>query len=513
MARNESFESRLQKYQGMAAAEGYTLLTTAPFNVKKDRVMLKCPSGHGYEAIWSHFATSGKRCRACFYDKQRLSNEEVQAKMKPGYTLLDKWKNPSTRHRMRCDKGHEYTAIGQNIIDGKGCGECDKMTIEWTGEEISEILSTENYRYLKHCTSRHIEVSCPDGHITEISLDSWKSGERCSTCYNLAYRYSSDELLDEAKKREYEIIEFEPLMLKCKSGHTYKQSKSDFMKGHDCLLCFQEQNSSKAEKEVRNYIMSLGVEIEHNCRIPGSLYEADVLIESAKLIVEYCGLYWHSEENKPRNYHKIKHRLAKRAGYKIIQIFEDEWLERKDIVKSIISSKLGKNFIVGARNCEIISVSFSEVKKFYEENHIQGAGSPGQGVALVYENSIIAAMTIANHHRKSGVMQLSRYCVKKWHQIPGGAEKLWNAIITTTDHKEIITFADLRWHTGDIYAKLGFVLDAELEEDYSYVLPRRQSRAPKQDFKIINEKQIMLAKGYLRIYDAGKLRFIWKRES
>ncbi|NDB85961.1 MAG: tandem-95 repeat protein, partial [Alphaproteobacteria bacterium] len=54
-------------------------------------------------------------------------------------------------------------------------------------------------------------------------------------------------------------------------------------------------------------------------------YELDIVIPSKKLAIEYCGLFWHSEYNRPDpNYHANKLKLCGQQGYRLITIFEDE---------------------------------------------------------------------------------------------------------------------------------------------------------------------------------------------
>ena len=514
MARNETFETRLQKYQQIANQEGYTLLTNTQFNVKKDRVQLRCPNGHEYDVIWSHFATSGRRCRQCFYNNQRLSNEEVQEKMPSGYLLLEPWKNPQQKYKIRCNQGHEYVSIGQNIIDGKGCGICDQenRSKQWKAK-LPDVLPPD-VTVVQAEKSKELILRCKQGHTYKATFSNLPLQKHpCPQCFKAANEYSEEEVLAEANKRGYKIVQFKPLSLKCDKGHIYPTDRTTFMSGHGCLSCSKSQSSSKPEREIRDYIISLGFEVVNNESIPGSPYEADIRIDEKKLMIEYCGLYWHCERTKPNNYHRTKYEAANRAGYRLIQIFEDEYLEKPEIVRSIIGAKLGKSTIsIGARECDIIPASFQELRSFYEKNHIQGAGGAGQSTALVYHGKVIAAMTIAQHHRKPGQHQLSRYCIHQGYQILGSAEKLWKNLIETNQFEEIITFADLRWHTGNIYSRLGFVLDGEVAPDYSYLLPGRQKRAPKQQFKHTkNERQSMFDLEHWRIYDAGKLRFKWKR--
>ena len=63
-------------------------------------------------------------------------------------------------------------------------------------------------------------------------------------------------------------------------------------------------------------------------------YEIDIFIEDLKIGIEYNGIYWHSDKFKNNNLHYNKLMLCKDNGIKLIQIFEDEWNDNKEIVLS-----------------------------------------------------------------------------------------------------------------------------------------------------------------------------------
>jgi hypothetical protein len=68
--------------------------------------------------------------------------------------------------------------------------------------------------------------------------------------------------------------------------------------------------------------------------------ELDVYLPDLNLAFEFNGLYWHSDINKENNYHKNKTDLCEQHNVRLIHIFEDEWNNKTDIVKSFILSLL-----------------------------------------------------------------------------------------------------------------------------------------------------------------------------
>jgi hypothetical protein len=66
--------------------------------------------------------------------------------------------------------------------------------------------------------------------------------------------------------------------------------------------------------------------------------------------------------------------LCKEKGIHLIQIFEDEWILKKEIVKSIIKNSLGiiEQKIYGRKTIIKEIINNEEVKDFININHIQG---------------------------------------------------------------------------------------------------------------------------------------------
>lgn len=92
--------------------------------------------------------------------------------------------------------------------------------------------------------------------------------------------------------------------------------------------------------------------------------------------IEFNGLYWHSEHFKedPINCHLNKSNLAKKKGIRLIHIFEDEWIEQTDIVKSFLNKILcSKDIItINAEDCSIKEVQYKEATDFLKLNDLQG---------------------------------------------------------------------------------------------------------------------------------------------
>jgi len=290
-------------------------------------------------------------------------------------------------------------------------------------------------------------------------------------------------------------------------------------------------NESYEEKEIAGWLAGLGTKTQ-KIRIGKGKQkkEIDVYLPDYKLGIEYCGLYWHNEDNgkKGRTYHFDKMRLAESYGIRLITIFEDEWVHRKDQVKNFLMSVIGLSDVrVPARKCELLSVLPEDSKAFFEKYHIQGSARLSVvHFGLSYSGELIGVISAGRHHRQghSNELVLDRLCFKSGVTVQGGASRLFKALVGWARSQrsvKIVSWSDNRISQGKVYEKMGFVLDGELGPDYSYVnISNPHRRYSKQSLKkkgseragMLTERELREAEGYSRIWDCGKKRWAYVME-
>jgi hypothetical protein len=292
-----------------------------------------------------------------------------------------------------------------------------------------------------------------------------------------------------------------------------------------CTLCNPTDNKqvSGLELDLINFVSSL-VEVETKDRSVLGGKELDVFIPSKNLAIEFNGLYWHSDIYKDKNYHLNKTIDCNKKGIDLLHVFEDEWLEKSDIVKSIIKNKLGVwDKRVYARNCEIRVVDKSEEKSFLNSNHIQGFVGSNVSYGLYHDGKLISIMTFGGlrkslgHNPKKGSYEMIRFCNKLNHNVVGGASKLFKHFVKMVNPKQIISYSDIRYFDGSLYEKLGFEFVGETKPNYFYVINHnrenrfkyRKDVLVKGGFdKSLTEKEIMKSRGYNRIWDCGNKKWV-----
>jgi hypothetical protein len=289
-----------------------------------------------------------------------------------------------------------------------------------------------------------------------------------------------------------------------------------------CPKCCRNYNISNEEKELVDYIKSLNLEIQENIRNLIPPYELDISIPTKNIAIEFNGLYWHSEINKSNKfYHFNKLKLCKDKGIKLIQIFEDEWLFKKDIVKSRLKHILNNNdnIRINARKCIIKEIDSKTKNEFLELYHIQGKDTSNIKLGAFYNNQLISIMTFSHGNISKGsksennIWELNRFCSNHNYHIPGIASKLLTYFKRNYFWNEIFSYADLRWSEGNVYYKLGFILDYITKPNYWYFknqkrIHRFNLRKRKDEPKDISERLLRLKEGYERIWDCGNMKFI-----
>lgn len=275
---------------------------------------------------------------------------------------------------------------------------------------------------------------------------------------------------------------------------------------------------SNGQKEIGDYISSLGFTHVTNNRDIISPLELDIVILDKKIAIEYCGEYWHSETygQKPRNYHLQKLEMCEKSGYTLLTIFENEWKNKKEIVKSIIKHKLGQTGVkIYARDTIFKQIEYKDVKNFEQTNHIQGTRPANKYYGLFHGNELVMSISLGkSRFNKKYEYEIIRLCSKLNTIVVGGFSKLLYHI----GEKNIITYADLRYGTGKVYEQAGFTLLNRSTPNYWYFDKKNSkelfSRLKFQKHKIPNcdmsktEYENMLSLGYDRIWDCGNNVYI-----
>ena len=255
--------------------------------------------------------------------------------------------------------------------------------------------------------------------------------------------------------------------------------------------------------------------------------ELDLYYPEQNIAIEFNGTFWHSDINKPRNYHQLKTIQANKQGIHLIHIFEYEWLNstQKEKIIQLLNRYLHPDEmrIIGGRKCEIHQITSTESINFLKMHHLQNSAPASIHLGCYYNDELLGVMTFGTpRFDSSAEYELIRLCWKPDTVVIGGTAKLFKYFTSKLSPKSIITYCDIGKFSGKTYSNLGFSRISITEPNYVWVNPQTNdvlTRYQTMKHKLIEkgigyinetETEIMERLGYYKIYDCGNMKFTWR---
>lgn len=544
MCKTSEFISKAKKIHG----EQYNY-SKVKYIRSTDTVIIECPiHGEFYQTPNSHL--NGYGCKPCGIAKSSKSNylttEEFieKAKIKHGerydYSSTE-YVNSKTKVEIVCNVHGKFYQQPNSHLSGYGCklcGDLQKGTAKryQTSEFIRKAIKVHGDKYSYEETHfsgnrETVKISCPNHGVFFQAARTHLIGSGCPDCAKDKKSKNRRLLPEEFKERAievhggvygYESVNVDnyinnriKIPIICSVHGEYRQTPMTHLNGSGCKQC-TKNGASTGEIEILEFVKELGLKAVLSDRKTIYPKEIDILIPDKNVGIEFNGVFWHSDKYKPRMYHVDKKKSCEEKGIDLIQVFEDEWANSKDIVKSIIASRVGAaQRKIYARKTVVEVVTPSIARDFYQANHIQGFCGAEFHYALTHNGEIIS-MASFGKPRKILVkdadydLELIRFCSALNTQVVGGFSKL----IANVKDKRIITYCDNRLFNAKGYKAVGFKSIRTTPPSYFYSKnASRKSRFECQKHKLSSflrdfdpeksESENMTANGYHKVYDCG----------
>ena len=520
-------------------------------------------SEHGEFWQLPHNHLKGCGCPKCS-NNYNFTNDEYIEMLKHkeydetiGFEKIN-YKNNSTPVIFTCSKHGDFSYLPSSIKDRIECPECQKerlhhLFINDSNDMINKFKKVHNnfYSYEKtiyNGATNKIIITCPIHGDFEQLPYGHLVGQGCPKCSKQKYWSNRKDKIttDAIVKRfinvhnnyyNYDKVNYvngnTKVIITCPIHGDFEQTPFSHLCGRGCPQCASEKTFSKCEREVANFINSLGFTCILNNRKLIQSSELDIYIPEKNIAIEYNGLYWHSEskcKGNPVTYHLEKTEKCQEEGIRLIHIFEDEWLEHKEIVKSKIKHILKKDNDlpkVYARKCIVKEIDKDTSREFLGKNHIQGFSPSTIYIGCFFNNELIGVMTFKKERKVENNWELNRCATDITKQCVGIGGKLFQFFVKNYNPEYIKSFADRRWtldKDNNLYTKLGFELEKILKPDYHYVYGNK--RIHKFNFRKKNiiklfkdkkftldmtEKEMMSYLNIFRTWDCGLFKYLWKK--
>lgn len=286
--------------------------------------------------------------------------------------------------------------------------------------------------------------------------------------------------------------------------------------------------TSNEEQDLFDFVRSIysGVIIKNDRQIIKPK-EIDIYIPEKKVGIEFDGLFWHSDYHlKEQDLHLQKTIMCEQQGIRLMHIFEDEWLQKPEIIKSMIKSALGiydKKYY--ARKLKLYKPTFQEAKEFFTHNHIQGYSAASYYLALKDGDTIVQCVSIGkNRFKKNKDFELIRMASLLNVQVEGGFSRLIKNALKDLNISSIESYVDRRLFSGNGYKSSGWTVIGESKPRYFYTdFERRFNRLMFTKEECLKrwskygpemtEIEMCREHRLYRIYDCGTIKMSYSKQT
>lgn len=425
---------------------------------------------------------------------------DIEEKFDGRYTLeKSTYVSGHKKMKMFCKEHGEFFASPYSIISGRkiGCEVCSttqfiskvrKTTEEFIEEAISIHGGKYDYSKVNYTTAHdNVEIICPiHGSFSQIPNNHLKR-IGCPKCGSIrtgiAKANDFDEVIEQFKKVHKNRYSYpnqdytnnkEKIKILCPKHGEFLQSTAGHLRGQNCPKCALK--ISKAQMEIMEFIESFGIVTEESTRKIIPPHEVDIWLPEYNVGIEYHGLIFHREgltggfgRMKPNDYHLNKTQQVEAIGGRLIQVFEDEWLYKEDIIKNILKGILGKNdsIKVSIDTCKITAITKESSDEFLEKHNIFGADNSTHQYGIINGGKLLAVMTFSNFPQ----WQLDTYCVDYSKIVIGGVQELFEFFLKQNHPKTVTTVTDKRFSnkSKNVFLNLGFSYIGDTEPQYHWI--------------------------------------------
>ena len=519
------------------------------------RYMWVCPSGHEWGETPNRRTALNYGCPVCS-GKRTIHGVNDLATTDPDLaaevaddsplraTEVSRGSKKHLRWRCRVDRSHVWDAAPSDRIRGNGCPVCsgkkvivgvnDLLT---THPHLAQFWNENNPPMTAVHAGSHSKVKwvCEHGHVTVSEIRHVAiRGQGCGVCSGHRAVCGFNDLASQRpdwsaqwhpdntlKPTEVTVNHNGKVWWVCEKGHEWFTSPNNRVKGDSgCPTCARNTFTSKGELALAAWVESVSSDDVHrNVRSVVSGHELDIWIPEQSLAIEFNGAYYHSERFRDKDYHRDKFLACEAQGVRLVQVWDHDWRDRRDIIERMLAHVLGESRAprIGARSTVPQRLESAHAGAFFDANHIRGAVHAATCFGLIHDGEVVAALAVK---RSGDTAHISRYATSC--TVPGGFSKL----VTYADDwahtrgmSKWETFADLSLSNGDVYVAAGFTRGDDIPPDYGYLYRGtlhhkflfRKARF-KDDPALryeegLTERQLAELNNIPRVYDSGKRRY------
>ena len=181
--------------------------------------------------------------------RKRLTKETVNRRLTDRcIVMLDDYVHQTVKARFQCSQGHVWPARPNNVLSGKGCPTCGRVSaakkIRLDADTVRDRLDDRGILLLGRYVSSmaKAQFKCSEGHLWETTPASVMRGSGCPHCYERNQPLSEEVVNTRIADRGITLLgdykgAHTSTLFECSEGHTWKARPNNILNGKNCPHC------------------------------------------------------------------------------------------------------------------------------------------------------------------------------------------------------------------------------------------------------------------------------------
>ena len=208
----------------------------------------------------------------------------------------------------------------------------------------------------------------------------------------------------------------------CNNYSVYSGSTSEGYRTYCSIHSNCAHQTSRFEKDVKEYIEALGFEIdENNCSIFDTSTnrdrrEIDIIVPSLNIGIECNGSFYHKASEKTITYHKDKRVDAQlQQNIRLYSLWDDSWSNRQDVCKHHIKEWLKLNPSLDITSVEVKPIEQNMFMGFLDTNamYVPPTLPSNEFYGMFSDTILIAVVSVVRSENRNALTHFT--CLINYH--------------------------------------------------------------------------------------------------
>jgi hypothetical protein len=311
--------------------------------------------------------------------RKRLTKQIVNNRLEDrGIVLLDEYVRQTVKARFQCTCGHVWAARPNNVLSGKGCPKCGKLSaakkMRLPQETVRKRLADRGISLIGEYLGTQTKTlfKCSKGHTWKTTPNSVLRGSGCPQCYGTNHPLTKEIVNERIADRRLTLLgeymgAHVSTLFQCNEGHTWLARPNNILQGKNCPHCdgqfplspetVNERLADRGLVLVGEYVNS-AAPTQFRCAV-GHTWEA-----SSANVMAGTGCPFCYDKNHPLTTEIVNERIADRGIVLLDEYINNSTYRRFQCNEGHVWEIAPANVLAG-RGCSVCADHTSDNDVFY----------------------------------------------------------------------------------------------------------------------------------------------------